>query len=63
MQGQHPPGLRRQEGMWTYEVCYKKQTRQFRRAMQRLIAGNTAETLTAEDFNCGTYDAVQVGAV
>ncbi|GFR42283.1 hypothetical protein Agub_g3181 [Astrephomene gubernaculifera] len=37
--------LYRQEGLWTYEVCYKKQARQFRQDG----AGR------GEDFSCGTY--------
>nr|BCL66185.1 hypothetical protein [Volvox reticuliferus] len=36
----------RQEGLWTYEVCYRKHVRQFRQDSSG----------KSEDFSCGTYD-------
>lgn len=51
--------LYRQEGLWTYEMCFKKHTRQFRQAMQRIVANAQPETISAEDFLCGKYDQVQ----
>lgn len=47
--------LYRQEGLWTYEVCYKKQTRQFRQAMHRIVSNGQAEPIPAEDFSCGSF--------
>ncbi|GLI62889.1 hypothetical protein VaNZ11_005638 [Volvox africanus] len=37
--------LYRQEGLWTYELCYKKYVRQFRQAKSGHI----------EDFSCGVF--------
>nr|BCL66108.1 hypothetical protein [Volvox africanus] len=36
----------RQEGLWTYEICYRKHVRQFRQDSSG----------QSEDFSCGTYD-------
>mmetsp|Transcript_31818 Transcript_31818/g.70690 ORF Transcript_31818/g.70690 Transcript_31818/m.70690 type:complete len:390 (-) Transcript_31818:180-1349(-) len=47
--------LYRQEGLWTYEMCYKKQARQFR---QHAIPNPTrvgSHDAVAEDFSCGKY--------
>ncbi len=51
--------LYRQEGLWMYEMCYKKHMRQFRHES----GGNR------EDFSCGQYtgdeqqnEAIQVSA-
>ncbi|GAX79253.1 hypothetical protein CEUSTIGMA_g6693.t1 [Chlamydomonas eustigma] len=47
----------RQEGMWTYEACYKKQTRQYRHALQRMnVGGIQSQAVAAEDFSCGQYE-------
>ncbi|KAL6765469.1 hypothetical protein V8C86DRAFT_2459875 [Haematococcus lacustris] len=38
--------LYRQEGLWTYEMCYKQQTRQFRQ---------DGQGSRSEDFSCGKF--------
>ncbi|KAG1668583.1 hypothetical protein FOA52_007318 [Chlamydomonas sp. UWO 241] len=46
----------RQEGLWTYEVCYKKHARQSRQRLERMVGSQPKEAASAEDFMCGKWD-------
>jgi protein OS-9 len=52
--------LLRQEGIWTFESCYKKGTRQIRKAAPQVQLSGGQATYTidaspAEEFSCGLY--------
>lgn len=57
--------LLRQEGIWTFEACYKKGTRQLRKGVPQVqVSGGqatyTIEASPVEEFSCGQYHEDQV---